>query len=383
MRWSASRGRSESRPEVIARMAPQPRSALQAVAHTLVYDCMISDATSLELLTSVTAPVRVIDSEGSIGDLTGWVAEVSPLTEGSFGPAQVLGKLRCGHQRVVVADGCEWHVTSSSLAHRFRCARERAGPRWQSSSALDLMRVSVVPCHAMNAPRALRQVIGARVKHLREQAGGRQEDIARVARSFGLAWPRQKVDELERGKKAISAEELVLLPFVLSHALDRAVSMAHLFDDDDRITLSAQTDIPARDVLAELCGAKPAGTFVNLTHLPSFDAVEVIARAFGRPVRRMEALGLDQMSSRALLAVERSSGEPEARAARQVGEGSIVFTAICYHLWGRSLSTERDARVAASLPNAAPASTVRAKRGRVTRELVAEIRAFITRAEES
>jgi pimeloyl-ACP methyl ester carboxylesterase len=112
-------------PEVIARMAPKPRSALEAVAHTLVYDCMISDAMSLELLTSVTAPVRVIDSEGSTGDLTGWVAAVSPLTEGSFGPAQVLGQLRCGHQRVVGADGCEWHVTSSSLAHRFRCARER------------------------------------------------------------------------------------------------------------------------------------------------------------------------------------------------------------------------------------------------------------------
>ena len=254
--------------------------------------------------------------------------------------------------------------------------------RWQLSSAVDLMRVSGVACHAVNAPRALRQVIGARVKHLREQAGGRQEDIARVARSFGLAWPRQKVDELERGKKAISVEELVLLPFVLSHALDRTVSMADLFDADDRIALSAQTDIPARDVLAELCGEKPAGTFVHLTHLPSFDAVEVIARAFARPLRRLEALGLGGMSSRDLLAIERSAGEPEARAARQVGEGSIVFTAICYHLWGRSLSAERDARVAASLPDAALASTVRAKRGRVTRELVAEIRAFITRAEE-
>ena len=146
---------------------------------------------------------------------------------------------------------------------------------------------------------------------------------------------------------------------------------------------SEARQIRARDVLAELCGAKPAGAFVHLTHLPSFDAVEVIARAFARPVRRLEALGLGEMSSRDLLTGERSAGEPEARAARQVGEGSIVFTAICYHLWGRSLSAERDARVAASLPNAASASTVRAKRGRVSRELVAEIRAFIKRAEES
>ena len=105
-------------------MAPQPRSALEAVAHTLVYDCMISDATSLELLMSVTAPVRVIDSEGSTGDLTGWVAAVSPLTEGSFGPAQVLGQLRCGHQRVVVCGSvrvpCHIVLSRASLPIRTR-----------------------------------------------------------------------------------------------------------------------------------------------------------------------------------------------------------------------------------------------------------------------
>jgi pimeloyl-ACP methyl ester carboxylesterase len=63
-------------PEVVAQMAPQTRSALEAVAHTLVYDCVISDATSLELVRSVTAPTLVIDSEGSTGDLTGWAAAI-------------------------------------------------------------------------------------------------------------------------------------------------------------------------------------------------------------------------------------------------------------------------------------------------------------------
>ncbi len=51
-------------------------SALQAVAHTLVYDCMISDATSLELVASVTAPTLVLDSEGTTGPLTGWAAAI-------------------------------------------------------------------------------------------------------------------------------------------------------------------------------------------------------------------------------------------------------------------------------------------------------------------
>jgi hypothetical protein len=62
--------------EVIAQMAPPVWAALEAVAHTLVYDCMLSDAMSLALIRSVTAPTLVIDSQGSTGELTGMAAAV-------------------------------------------------------------------------------------------------------------------------------------------------------------------------------------------------------------------------------------------------------------------------------------------------------------------
>ncbi|MBA2307739.1 MAG: hypothetical protein H0W01_00160 [Pseudonocardiales bacterium] len=51
-------------------------SALEAVAHTLVYDCRISDATSLKLVASVTAPTLVLDSEGTSGPLTSWAGDI-------------------------------------------------------------------------------------------------------------------------------------------------------------------------------------------------------------------------------------------------------------------------------------------------------------------
>ena len=63
--------------EVIAQMTPPVWAALEAVAHTLVYDSVISDATSLSLLRSVTVPTLVIDSEGSSGDLTGMAGTVA------------------------------------------------------------------------------------------------------------------------------------------------------------------------------------------------------------------------------------------------------------------------------------------------------------------
>jgi pimeloyl-ACP methyl ester carboxylesterase len=61
--------------EVLAGMAPS-MPALDAVAHTIVYDCLISDATTTELLAKVPTPTLVLDSQGSSDDLTGWAASV-------------------------------------------------------------------------------------------------------------------------------------------------------------------------------------------------------------------------------------------------------------------------------------------------------------------
>jgi hypothetical protein len=62
--------------EVIAEMAPM-RPALEAVAHTLVYDCEISNATAFELLDSVQTPTLVLDSGGSFDYLTGGTAAIA------------------------------------------------------------------------------------------------------------------------------------------------------------------------------------------------------------------------------------------------------------------------------------------------------------------
>jgi pimeloyl-ACP methyl ester carboxylesterase len=68
-------------PEVLAEMAPV-RPALEAVAHTLVYDCRISDATTFELLRSVQTPTLVLDSQGSSDDLTGGAAAIAAALPG-------------------------------------------------------------------------------------------------------------------------------------------------------------------------------------------------------------------------------------------------------------------------------------------------------------
>jgi len=70
--------------EIVAGMRlDQSWSAMEAVAHTLVYDCMVCEATSLQLLASVRMPTLVLGSEGSGDDLTGMAATVASATPNS------------------------------------------------------------------------------------------------------------------------------------------------------------------------------------------------------------------------------------------------------------------------------------------------------------
>jgi pimeloyl-ACP methyl ester carboxylesterase len=64
--------------EVVADMRSTPAwSKMVSVAPTLVYDCMISDATTPALLGSIQVPTLVLDSEGSTDDLTGSAVRVA------------------------------------------------------------------------------------------------------------------------------------------------------------------------------------------------------------------------------------------------------------------------------------------------------------------
>jgi pimeloyl-ACP methyl ester carboxylesterase len=63
--------------EVMDQMTPPVWAALEAVAPTLVYDCRLSDAMSLQVLRSVTVPTLVLDSQGSSDSITGSAATVA------------------------------------------------------------------------------------------------------------------------------------------------------------------------------------------------------------------------------------------------------------------------------------------------------------------
>lgn len=84
--------------DVVAQMEAM-RPALEPIAHTLVYDCEISNATTFDLLRAVATPTLVLDSEGSSDDLTG-------------GTAAIARALPNGRRRSLQGD---WHGVSDEV----------------------------------------------------------------------------------------------------------------------------------------------------------------------------------------------------------------------------------------------------------------------------
>jgi hypothetical protein len=220
-------------------------------------------------------------------------------------------------------------------------------------------------------PRPLREIIGERAKAIREVTGVRQDDVARSARVLGLPWGRSKIAALEAGTKAIDAEELVLLPAVLTHACGVPVSLADLLDTDSPVAVSATVAMPARQVAATFAGTSrvpvPATTARSLAGLQA-------------ALDRARELGVADVNVTQAVAVRDQSGEADERVARMLDEPLAIVTLLSYDLWKRSLTAERDARVAASLPATATPRTRQAKRAIITRRLVTELRARIGRA---
>jgi hypothetical protein len=223
------------------------------------------------------------------------------------------------------------------------------------------------------------------MRALREQHGRRQDDVARAARELGLAWSRSKVAALERGDKALPAEELMLLPLVLAEAQCGQPSLADLLPQGSgTVRLGDQTTMPAA-VLAQVV----RGEDVDLSEVtsPSIRRPSVIARAVSDTAPATDSVSAvvtraassDTTAATELLAAERAAGDAERIAARRLGVPFTAVVAAALATWGHGLTEERDARAAQRAGPGASARSAQAARGHVTRELYRELGPAIER----
>ncbi len=245
-------------------------------------------------------------------------------------------------------------------------------------------------------PRTLRQVIGDGVRRAREAAGVRQDDVSRSARAHGLAWSRAKVAALEAGEKAINADELILLPLVLTDACRRPVTLSDLINPAARIALSPVVTaaghvlpkILASDNLDDVLLTDLSGPGLAHWLLPdsspetaSGKALTLLERHQAVRERLIRLLPPDATGDdlRELLAGIPS--EAERKVAGRLGEDPQVILAVARLLWGRSLADERDRLVDERADAGVEPDRLRALRGRVTRHLVEQVAAEIERRE--
>jgi transcriptional regulator with XRE-family HTH domain len=236
-------------------------------------------------------------------------------------------------------------------------------------------------------PVTLATYLGRRLRLQRQLRRLSQEDVATLARRWGLAWTRSVVAAIEAGRRELSIEELILLPWIAAReGPERArrreatpVPFAELFpatlapiqltprfvvtDSDLHLLLSGRSEECGFDPLDVPVSGEPDMLSQNQT---------VLDRLWPGSRQRLDP----SPELRRLLELAHADklGEPEEHAAKRLRTFSLAVAAAARKRWDRSFTEERDRRVTEQAPADATRRTLQALRGHVARELLAELR---------
>lgn len=181
---------------------------------------------------------------------------------------------------------------------------------------------------------SLAALVGEQVRTRREELSLTQDELARR-----IGWARAAVAKIERGARdALTLDEVLMLSLTLE------VTPAALVGEGKRYVRVGPISLRAQDVAAGLRGE---ASWVNVG----------ASRSFHRTVKSTE-----------------QGGEADQKAATRLGLDLTELGVLTHHLWGRSLTDERDRRLVEQERPDDSARTVQARRGHVTRALLDEMR---------
>jgi transcriptional regulator with XRE-family HTH domain len=228
----------------------------------------------------------------------------------------------------------------------------------------------------------LGQLLGDRLKELREEQGLSQEEVARRARVVGLPWARATVMAFENGqRKSVALEELLLLSYAFS------VEPGEWFVGRGWAKLTPDAMASLKVIRAMLTGS-PATQWRRISErlwdLPQFkDAPNVLGAQFEKLNERLrqaeDYLGPEVSTENAISALEAAAGQAEVRAAYKLKVKPLDISLAAFRLWGRSLTQERNRRVGEAAREASFRS-LQATKGHITRQLLKELAPTLERA---
>ncbi len=214
----------------------------------------------------------------------------------------------------------------------------------------------------MSARREFQEIVGDAARARRQALGLRQDEVAWRCGLAGFAVTRSVVDAIERGARQLELPELLSL----LAALD--MSLADLLGGAGEVAQSGDLSVNGDVLLKQALGESPTWTITSHGSGRTFNVQPATGRVTGRGSLD-ELLGL-------------RPGEAETKAARRLGVTVEDIHAAAEITWGRTLTTERDARVSGiASPHETP-RRLQALRGHVTRTLLAELEPALPKVTE-
>ena len=178
---------------------------------------------------------------------------------------------------------------------------------------------------------------------------------------------------VESGRRHLTAEEWLLLPSVLTAALksDVPYRWSDLVETMGHVALTAELSTygATLDHLVQQGGTASPEQDENIDRPETRRASDLVA--LERVLRQMWTGDTPPLV--AATALTAAAGEAERKAARVLGVSPVTIAAASFRSWGRSLTEEREARLAEKGTGDASPRVLQAQRGHVTRALLSEL----------
>ncbi len=212
--------------------------------------------------------------------------------------------------------------------------------------------------------------LGHRLRQVREELGQTGAGLAEMCRGVGLNWDRPTVTRIEQGKRQVTASELLLLTLVYRRPLaDLLPAEPSALSAGNRATTA--TPDALRDALVKPPGVG-AGWHITGLFEDALAALPKFAERLERDVAKVPGASAITV----LEASEHAGDDTTAKAARALGATPLEVATAAQLLWDHGVAAERDARTEALGPSP-NVRTRQARRGHVTRRLLAELRPMV------
>lgn len=239
---------------------------------------------------------------------------------------------------------------------------------------------------AKDANPTLDQLIGANVRRLREAENATQDEYARRVRVFLPQWSQSTIAALEKGRKTLDTSEVTVLMCAIP-ATREDLFAPEGSSSDAFVQLTPELAMPPAAVqnvwtakTREEIGAQMAesrGVFRPIAGARTQRWFEARSQQLLRYRRILPRFTSEQFEA----AVSAARDESTTKGARRLGvEDPTEVALAAIRVWGRSLTEEREGRIAKAAPADASARTLQALRGHVTRTLLEEIEPILRKA---